>query len=454
MGPASAGLRDVIFRLIRSARDEAEIPRLRHSDVSAAGGPGSPMAYTVLVYSDLELDLDSPTQVSPPFPVMLAGLPLAGVERLEVGWSSYEDYLADFLQGEKAPEVMRHRLLHTLSAKLAEVVGYLSDQRVRLWLSSECPELDELPWELLLGEPGRLWETDLSFVRGLPPDSPRPLVPVQGKPRLALIGSPPFAPGPLWDRLQALQDVEVVALSGDWRRSLRQAVADGFELVHLVADGFITQAYEAALYYHDLQESDPARQTLFASELGSHLFASQVAVLGLTVPDYHSPDVITVAGRKVPSAYRAYARLGATSPSLPTIVAPIGPLDPSDAWEVPRLVQFWGEFYEGVGKSYNAENGMRRARNAVKGAPVALFLRHPHGLFRRAEQASARLAVEVAQKGAEYALSRRFTDRLRTFQQSGGFSDNLIKLLDEESVHQNRIASELEPWTRREEKSE
>jgi hypothetical protein len=444
----SSSSADAIFRLVRPA-DEADRRRLSSADMSASGAP---TAYTVLIYTELPLGIAAPTNLPPNCPAVLSELPLAGAVRLEIGWSSYDDYLADFLLGEKAPEAMRGRLLRALSPDFGTVAIQLFAQPIRVWISSECPELDDLPWELLLGDPAVEEKTDLSVVRGLPAQRPRPVVPLQRKPRLALIGWPPYPPVALWDRLRALQNVDVVPLSGSPRQALRQAAAESFELVHLVADAFITQAYEAALYFHDLPGTEPAG-ALTVSELGAQLLASQVAVLGLSVPDYEAPDVMTLAGRQVPSAYRAYARLGVAEPSLPTMVAPIGPLDPPKAAGLSRLANFWGEFYEGLGDSFNVEEGMRRARNSVKAAPMALFLRHPNGrLFRRARAESPQVAAEVAHKSAEYALSLRLTERLQTLHRGmGDFSKNVAKLLEEESGNQQKIAGELEQWTSSEE---
>ena len=70
-----------------------------------------------------------------------------------------------------------------------------------------------------------------------------------------------------------------------------------------------------------------------------------------------------LAGQKVPSAYRAYARLAVSDPTLPTIVAPLGPLDALDQQSPSRLAAFWGEFYEKLGESSDVEEAMRSARN-------------------------------------------------------------------------------------------
>ena len=204
-------------------------------------------------------------------------MPLALVQRLEIGWSDYNQYLADFVLGEKAADAMRSRMVRALSPDLRTAIGQLSKPGVRLWLASDCPELDELPWELLLSDPGQVGETQLLVARGTPPRQPRPPVPLPGKPRLALIGMPPFAPGALWAQLNALQNVDVVQLGGDPRQALRRAASEAFELVHLIADGVVTQAYEGTLYFH----GGSGDRNLTVSELASQLLASSVAILVL-----------------------------------------------------------------------------------------------------------------------------------------------------------------------------
>jgi hypothetical protein len=440
---------DVIMYVLRSASDEAE-SRGRRRSASQSGRT----AYTVLVYSTLSFELprELPYDLARATEKSLAGLPLAGVARLEVGWSRYEDYLAAFLQGEKAPDAMRKQLGHTLAPALTAAVRLLGDRAARLWFYTECVELDELPWELLLGDPGGEWEERVCVVRGLPTQTRRATVPLSGKPRLGIIGAPPFVHPSLWKRLHELQNIEVIALHGDPRECLQQAVANGFELLHVVADGFVTQAYEGTLYFHGLPEN--MRRELAGAELASHLLSSRIAVLGLSVPDeraVNNPDVIQVAGREVPSAYRAYVRMAASEKSLPTVVAPLGPFDEPMAQEAPRLADFWGTFYEEIGASCSVQTAVAHGRSAVRGAAVALHLRHEGvRVFRRAT--APELLADIPQKAAEYALSMRFTDRIRMLQQELGTSSNAFAtFLEEEGAHQKRIETELAPWTRDEE---
>jgi hypothetical protein len=188
------------------------------------------------------------------------------------------------------------------------------------------------------------------------------------------------------------------------------------------------------------------------------LRGSRVAALGLTSTASANPDRMEVAGRMVPSAYRAFAYLGGAEQPLPSVVAPLGPIPDRG-----RLQAFWQAYYAGTIESLSLEEGMRRGLQA-SGAPtlpMALFLRHRHTrLFRRQAAPSTALSfaqgpesLNPVQAGAELAISRRLVDRLSALATKYGSATppSVSEFLSQEPTHQGRLAASLEPWVKADE---
>jgi hypothetical protein len=406
-------------------------------------------AYDALIYTDLDLPMLAPLDLDtapPNQPHEMAGLPLRAVEHLEVRWGSYQQYLASFVAGGKAPAQMRDRLWETLSSGLRDLFSApASDARpVRLWWDSDALELVELPWELITTAPDGTagW---LSLVRGLPPESAAPQVPLEGRLRLALIHTGE-APSTLLDRLSNIPGIELVERKDQPLTVLREVAAAGYELVHLFADGYPTLAFDSVLYVHG---ADPPE--LPASDLSAVLRGSQVAFMGLTSQTAVNPDMMHVGGRSVPSVYRAFAYLGGSDLPLPSLVAPLGPS------EYEHISDFWGAFYATLSETLDVEAAMARGRDAAPDAgpagpaPMALFLRHRSGhLFRRVtavRSLSARAAP--TQLNAELELSRTLISRLNSVMSKQGESApaSVRAFVTKETTRQERLTAELESWT-------
>lgn len=401
--------------------------------------------YDVLIYANLPLPMISAARELPPGqPDAIAGIGFVGVEQIEVKWSHYKEYLAAFVEGIKVPEMMRERLVETMSPGLEELIygPPLGPQTVRLWWSSDTPELEDLPWELLT-QPGRrnYPPEKFSFVRGLPPETPVPILPLEGRPRLGFIHDPQFTPRPLLDALLQLDgpELEVVPMPEHPRKSLERAVAQGFELLHVVADGVVSSAYEGILYFHGGRSTSPE---LPPRELSATLRGSRVSVLGLTGQDYSDPDTMTLGDWQVPSVYRAFAYLGGSRLPMPTVVAPLGPLPPED------LHRFWKHFYRGLADTFSPHRAMVRAQKAAGPTPVAVFLRHPQPvLFRRVTDATPAPAADPTQLGAELQLSHELVQQLEVNSDLyGGLPESVRAFIVQESARQAEISSALDPW--------
>src|SRR5687767_13163025 len=137
-------------------------------------------SYDALIYTQLQLpQLKRPDKPPSGQPHEIAGLPLVGRELLTVRWSQYQEYLAAFVEGDKVVQFMRERLLETMPDGLESIFSEAlpTSKPVRVWWSSDTPELEDLPWELATHR-GRSHPAErFSFVRGLPPDTPLPILP-------------------------------------------------------------------------------------------------------------------------------------------------------------------------------------------------------------------------------------------------------------------------------------
>ena len=428
---------EIVVRVVPAAHDAAS----RHA--KRAGGEERLRRYHVLVYSDIAA-LRKEVKPPPGQSTELARLPLAMVEDIRIHWGRYEEYLATFLMGDKLVEHMRYRLLETMSPDLERLFAGKppAPGRVRMWWCNESPELEDLPWELLLH--GRVVAPDGDFrlVRGLPPDPAPPLVPIHGPLRLAVLHDPANPHADLIQALTSLLEVEVIPLTGPPREALKQVVDEQFELLHIIADGIVSLACDGVLWTHDRR-----RPELPSSEVSALLRGSNVSVLGLSAPESVSPDTVLIAGRQVPSAFRAFAYFGSAELPLPSVVAPLGPVQDQ------HLRHFWHRFYTALNDTFSLEQAIADACAAGPPLPMALFLRHAHGrLFRRVRTTRSGATAPVAAPSnleAELQASQSLVAKLEALQtEFGAMPSSVNDFLQAEGAHQQRISAELEPWTR------
>lgn len=399
-------------------------------------------SYDALIYTKLDIPrLERPTTPPPGQPGEIAQLPLAGQETLTVRWSRYQEYLAAFVEGEKRPSYMRERLLETMPDGLESIFSepLPTSQPVRLWWASDTPELEDLPWELVSYRP-RSDPERFSFVRGLPPENPLPILPIGERLRLAFIHDPSYTPQPLQDALTNLTGtIEVIDLPEFPRKALEQVVKEGYELVHLVADGVVSSAYEGILYFHGGRSTSPE---LSPGELSSMLRGSRVSLLTLSEQQYKSPDVIDIGGQLVPSVYRAFAYLASSRLPLPSMVVPFGPLEPSD------MHAFWNNFYNNLGETLSVQRAIARSRIRDYPAPAGLFLRHLHEvLFRRQSAATKSSQPDPSAIGAELQVSQNVIQQLKANRDLyGSLPESVSKFIESESARQEDLTTALDPW--------
>jgi hypothetical protein len=414
----------------------------RQSTTSSVGEMTS--SYDAYIYTHMSIpglgqtgSSNLPNTIDP-----LTSMPLRAIEHVVVRWNRYQEYLASFFDGTKDPMKMRAKLFETLSPGLELFFeGYpLGDSGIRVWWSCESPELEDLPWELLIYSK-RGGASDLSFVRGQPPSTSVPKVPFSGELRLAFIHTPGLAPTWLTNGLGQLPPaIQVIPMTSDPREALEQAAREGFELVHLVVDGIVTAAYEGVLYFH----GNPSPE-LPASELSTLLKGSRVSVLGLTEADTSNPDVIQIGPYEVPSAFRAFAYLGRSPLPLPNLVIPLGPHLPH------QLEWFWHNFYANIGESLKVEQAMASARAAIpkpETTAMALFLHQDlQHTFHRLEPTESTPLVDPLQANADLQQSLNMVSQLNLLKEKyGDLPESVQKFVRTESIRQAKLQADLEPW--------
>jgi hypothetical protein len=246
--------------------------------------------------------------------------------------------------------------------------------------------------------------------------------------------------------MRGVPGIEIIEYVTSPREALQQIVSAGIELVHIIADGYPTLAYDSVLYFHG--EATPE---LPAVELSGLLRGSRVAVLGMTSARTINPDLLQISHRQVPAVYRAFAYLGGSDLPLPSMVLPLGPTEDG------RLGAFWGGFYAALSETLSVEDAMARGRDASIGpgeippTPMALFLRHRHGrLFRRdAAPRSDSPREAPSQLYNEFEISKALVSRLNATikAQPGAAPEGALEFLASEPAHQDRLLADLEPWT-------
>ena len=449
---------EIVVRIVPSRLSVSE----RQSSGQSRSSPeGTKRFYDVLIYSELDVPEISRRSSAPSGQRQeIAGLPFVGSERITLHWTSYQSYYAAFVEGEKAFYLMRERLFEALSPGLKAIFDrpLPTEKNVRVWLNGETPELDDLPWELLAYDRPNNSPEQFSLVRGLPPETFTPIVPVGEKLRLALIHQPQFTPGCLSDALAELPpEIELTEFIGSPLKALEQIAREGYELVHIVADGVVSLAYEGILYFHGLESErssqssnyqQPNSAQVTPSELSTLLGNSRASVLCLTEQDYLNPDLVEIAGREVPSAYRAFAYLGGSRLPLPSVVAPLGPLKKEQGRE------FWTEFYKNLSATFDLSKTVAKSRQkSNRPLPVALFLRHfQNVLFRRESEAKRNSTVDPSRLGATLQLSNELASQLKAhLNLYGEQAEGVSRFLESEEKRQAVLSAQLEPWLKSEE---
>jgi hypothetical protein len=427
----ASGLDSVFVRVVPAT------PYLSGRPMQATSSGDDPLrqvAYTALVYSRLEVPITPMGSTSSSIAESYAGDPLRGAETFVVNWARYADFASEYFEGEKAPSLMRDRLFDALPPSLVDILtGRLpSGQRSRTWFHSDAPEVNQLPWELVAYAEGQRPDIGASFVRGIPPDTASPLVPVSGPLRLGLID-----PGDgIADAFRRVVgglggDLQVVTLSGGPREALRAAVSQGLELLHVIAGASITSAYDGVLEFAGSHE-DP----ITSSELASIVRGSRVQLVGLTPPrDDRSRSRSAYSGS--PSAYRAFTYFATSPYPLPSVVLPVGPMDDD------QVVTFWSAFYPAVAASLDLESAMLEAQR-TRLVPAGLFLRQLQvAAFKRVTDQPA---VEPNIAGLELESSQELLRQLNELSSLGVKAPKLDRLVKREHQRQEQLEADVSPW--------
>jgi len=417
---------DVIIQVVRAAR-------LGRRDPSSAEDRLS--HYDALVYSLLDLSVSRPETSR--YAESLRNLPLKGVERITLTPDDYTGYLASFIEGDKGMTLMRDRMCESMSPGLRELL-MSEPQRMRIWWHNVQPELEDYPWELTVEAERRSHQ--VAFLRGLPPVSPLPRIPIAGSPRIALIGAQHL--WPQWAHVLHSQIPNGLAIGKPLREGLYEAVHAGYEVVHAFTDGYSTSALEGILYDHAAGEGE---RDLPAGELSRILSGSRVVLLSLSPADFSDPDVHVIAGREVLSVFRAFAYIGTSTVPVPTVLAPLGPIPD------PELHRFWSTFYNALASSWSLVESLRLAQSEFHfSLPIALFSRHTAGkVFDDGDSAGppeheARTALRADLLQSE-KLTRDLSiirDRYTNIE----LPASVRSLLEKEQARQTRLRSTLDPW--------
>jgi len=392
-------------------------------------------SYDVAVYTTAPLNLPpgTPTRT----PEEMNGLPRRTSGKLTLKWERYQEILAQFFEAEKGIEAMQFRLRDALSQELLVLVDNVlsSPSGLSIWWNIEAPELDDLPWELLFyAKPNVAPPPDFIFVRGLPPQTPTPVLPLSGDLRVLWTD---HASTPQWLRTMmnsGFPGLKTIPSTGDLREALRSSAAEGVELVHLCADGSVTLAYEGLLV------GDSGERDLSASELSEVLSGSRVSLIGLTPVSSPRPSDWSGSDRS-PEVYRAFACMASARTRLPSMVVPIGPT--TDAISL----LFWQAFHSAFAGTHRLDQAFANAKNAARASTFALFLRNSPGkLFRDVQegndiQSPARMATELQESSA-------FLDRIEVLgAKYGALPDYVSSFAKTETTRRQNIETELGKWT-------
>lgn len=489
-------LDEVVIKII-----PAERSRFKGGEVTPSGddSPETYRYYDALVYTDIKTDSHdyrTDPEIAEGEPGLVAKLPLIATECVVVNWSRHLRYIYTFFLGEAAARKYLLELGATTepgeaARDLFEVKGPFlhslfegklgSDRPIRVWWHSDLLDLVSLPWELMAYKNLSKMTAPISFVRGLPPETMVPKVPLREKMRLAFIYEPRTTSKALLTALGTAPDnIEIKHMTGPPREALQAAVREGYELVHLVTDGTVSLAGEGTLYLrspHKLREGESAfkrRMLRFllrvynltesiliaplrawlgslleaeldidkcpASDLCALLRGSRVRILSLSAPKSTDTDADRIDGYLLPKVYQAFSSLGSSALPLPTIIAPVGATDD------PEMTHFWQEFYRELGESLEPQKAMGAGLKGQPPLAMALFLRHRDGrLFTRTTAAVS--GIEPMQLDAALQFSRELAEQLKA--QGGEYQslpESFQRLISKESERQAHLEVELEPW--------
>src|ERR1051325_1212699 len=162
-------------------------------------------AYDAFIYTNLKVEDLEPLDNKSAQSKSIGKLPLTAREQVFVNWTHYQSYIFTYFFGEKAARrflrnVGKKNLDESGSAALFEVKGDFlerlfagklpGNQQTRIWWHSDLPELVALPWELLAYQHFSTGDAPFYFLRGLPPQTNMPRVPVSGPLKVAFIHEP------------------------------------------------------------------------------------------------------------------------------------------------------------------------------------------------------------------------------------------------------------------------
>lgn len=428
-----------------------------------AGAPSrAPRSYDALIYTRLDIEsLASPNTSYNLAPEHIGGLLFAGMEELTVRWDLYDEYLATLSRrGTKGRDDLIESLFQMSPALETILRGRVAEGRpLRIWWSSDSPELDELPWELLTLQAYSEWGDRFSFARGLPPEQVPPLVPLEGHVKLAVILGEHDLPGGLALAIEALpSNIQVRSMTGPPQEAIRTAVRDGCELMHIITYGMVSLGHEGILDVGfsagDESEEHPRHDKLAdrfsAAEMSALLRSSRIAAFCLTPPTEAYPRSAPSKGgvqpRSLPMTYRAYAQFCSAPHPMPSMVYSIGPLSEKELYE------FWRGFYTTLLETYDIERAMGRGRagrrdEGKRPLPMALSLRQPNGrLFRDVTASNVGYDADPVKLADELRLSQELVSKLTSSGDPNNLPDSVAEFVQHEQARQERIAEQLKPW--------
>jgi hypothetical protein len=466
---------EVIFRVI-----SADSPVVEDDESQGEKKQNNLSSYHALIYAPPDLLPAADGLIIPEDqPAEVQGLPLALNEEVVVNWTYYRAYLLSFLRGEKAAakNLSRDKIFSKVSPSLSSLLSgtSISARPLRVWLNLVNPKLVELPWELLAqtgdGEAG----SEISLVRGLPPEGAVPKIPIGNTLRVAFIHKPDSTPTGLSEALKGLPQITVEDITEPSLEALQRVLQEGYEVVHLVTEGSTSLAYEGYLYMPRPRPADappvnavpwsrrvarlipilfnklaekylleslrvPANKfvmnslrldKLTPSDISSMQRGRPVAILCLSPPKSTDTDPNRIDGWLLPNIFRAFSCLGSTALPMPNIVAQIGATDEQ------RMELFWREFYLRLAETLEVEAAMNAGLEAGSPLPFALFLRQQHrNTFERDKPAE-----NVTQLNAELVESRETMER---FHALGEQSDAVASLMERYEQHETARQQHLE----------
>jgi hypothetical protein len=398
-------------------------------------------------------------------PAVIGDLPIAGVARAVLDIQAVARVRRAVRRGEPAPEGSWQRVVRDPDQYLDKVLDGIrsSEKFLRVWWFCTDSELTAFPWEAILPAPRHF-----TFVRGKPPATVAPRVPIKGKPKLALIYDQATAPPELIDAFKSIRGMEVACMGGaSALEDLRKAAVSGGEIVHIVGRATVSFANEGMLALPPTNAGRPwpnqfllglysllrpitnkAVQTWISQKFGIDLEAaicpaaqlsdmlrgSRVTILGLS-PPRDSPDMQAWMTGLLPSTYRAFSALGSSLAPLPTIVAPLGSLAQQEA-------KFWPAFYEALAETCAVEEAASQALAGAPNLPVALFLRHR---LRKQFVKEAQLpSVDPAIAAAQIATADQWLTQLKAV--AAVYGDERRDLFDQQQEQLNQRRTELQPY--------